>query len=126
MDDFYRDQLLDHYQHPRNFRVLDDATHQAHANNPLCGDDIDIFLHISNNQIQDISFQAQSCAVTMATASLLTEQLKGKPVSDATDFQLANALELLGTPLTATRQQCAQVVITALHTALAARYTPST
>lgn len=116
--DFYRDQLLDHYQHPRNFHPLSDATHHAHADNPLCGDDIDIFLKVTDDHVADISFQSQSCAVTMATASLLTEHLKNKSLDDLRTIHLDAILELLGTPLTATRQQCALVVVTAIHKAI--------
>lgn len=116
--DLYRDQLLDHYKHPRNFFSMEDATHHAHADNPLCGDDLDIWLKVENDNITDISFQAQSCAITMGTASLITEELKGQPLAKAQNLNLDQILEILGTPLTATRQQCAQVVLTALQKAL--------
>ena len=116
--DLYRQQLLDHYQNPHNFKILDDATHEAYAVNPLCGDDITIFLKIKDQIIEDISFQSQSCLVTMATASIVTDFLKGKSVTEVDALALENIIELLGTPLTSSRQQCALVVLNAVKKAI--------
>lgn len=116
--DLYKQQLLDHYQNPHNFRILDDATHEAYAVNPLCGDDITVFLKIKDQMIEDISFQSQSCLVTMATASIVTDFLKGKTLKQISELSLDNIIELLGTPLTSSRQQCALVVINAVKKAI--------
>ena len=122
--DLYRQQLLDHYQNPHNFKILDDATHEAYAVNPLCGDDITIFLKIKDQIIEDISFQSQSCLVTMATASIVTDFLKGKSVTEVDALALENIIELLGTPLTSSRQQCALVVLNAVKKAISSWNTP--
>jgi len=116
--DLYKEQLLDHYQNPHNFKILDDATHEAYAVNPLCGDDITIFLKVQNQLIEDISFQSQSCLVTMATASIITDFLKGKSIDEVNSLTIERIIEMLGTPLTSSRQQCALVVVTAVQKAL--------
>ena len=78
----YQEVILDHNKRPRNFRVLPQPTHKADGVNPLCGDRISVFLDIEDGVIKDIAFQGAGCAISSASASLMTEALKGKPVKE--------------------------------------------
>jgi nitrogen fixation NifU-like protein len=82
--ELYQDVILDHGKRPRNFRVLADADRHAHGRNPLCGDDFEIMLNLDDNGIiTDITFEGQGCAISVASASIMTELLKGRSAVDA-------------------------------------------
>jgi nitrogen fixation NifU-like protein len=83
LDDLYQEVILDHTRRPRNFRVLESATHQAQGHNPLCGDKLELFLTVDGDVITDVGFQGSGCAISRASASLMTDCLKGCPVKDA-------------------------------------------
>jgi nitrogen fixation NifU-like protein len=80
--DLYQEVILDHNKKPRNFRSIDPCSHQADGYNPLCGDKVTVFLDVKDGVIQDVAFQGSGCAISTASASLMTEALKGKPVAD--------------------------------------------
>jgi nitrogen fixation NifU-like protein len=80
--DLYQEVILDHNKRPRNFRIIADPTHKADGVNPLCGDRVSVFLDIQDGTIKDIAFQGAGCAISSASASLMTEALKGKKVGD--------------------------------------------
>ncbi len=82
LSDLYQQVILDHSKSPRNFRPLPEATCAARGHNPLCGDQVTIYLRVEENVIRDISFQGSGCAISKASASLLTEALKGRPVRE--------------------------------------------
>ncbi|MGR6034792.1 MAG: Fe-S cluster assembly sulfur transfer protein SufU [Candidatus Nitrosoglobus sp.] len=79
----YQEVILDHKKRPRNFRFMEYADFQADGHNPLCGDKVTIFLKMHDNIIEDVSFQGEGCAISMASASLMTEILKGKSSQEA-------------------------------------------
>ena len=81
--ELYQQVILDHNKQPRNYRVLEPASHQADGHNPLCGDQVTIYLDVADGVINDIAFQGRGCAISTASASLMTELLKGKPVAEA-------------------------------------------
>lgn len=81
--DLYQEVILDHNKQPRNFRAIDTASHQANGHNPLCGDQVTIYLDVKDGLIQDISFQGRGCAISTASASLMTTILKGKTLTEA-------------------------------------------
>jgi len=83
LSDLYQEVILDHNRRPRNFRVLEHATHQAEGYNPLCGDRLKLFLELDGNRISDIGFQGSGCAISKASASLMTDCLKGCEVAAA-------------------------------------------
>jgi nitrogen fixation NifU-like protein len=83
IDDLYQETILDHSRRPRNFRVLEDANRNAEGYNPLCGDKCTVFLRENDGVIEKITFQGAGCAISTASASLMTEALKGKTVSEA-------------------------------------------
>lgn len=108
MDDFYRENILDHYRNPRNAGTLDDATHSHQENNPLCGDVIQIDLHVNeNNIIDEVAFKGRGCAISQASASMLTEMIKGKTVDEAKAVGKEEILEALGIQIGPTRLKCA-------------------
>jgi len=81
--ELYQQLILDHNQHPKNFKELENATTVAEGHNPLCGDEITLYLIVENNQIQDISFKGSGCAISKASASIMTTLIKGKTVQEA-------------------------------------------
>src|SRR5260370_11230666 len=84
--ELYQDIILDHGRHPRNLRALAHPTHLARGHNPLCGDRVTVYLAIEGDRIADVSFEARGCAISTAAASLMTEVLKGKSLSEARQF----------------------------------------
>lgn len=83
LDDLYQEIILDHNRRPRNYGVLKDATHRAEGHNPLCGDEVTVFVHLDGDVIREITFDGQGCAISRASASLMTLKLKGKTVGQA-------------------------------------------
>ena len=83
LNDLYRDVIVDHNRNPRNFRPMPDADRHAEGFNPLCGDRLTLFVKLDGDRISDVSFQGSGCAISVASASLLTESVKGRTVSEA-------------------------------------------
>lgn len=82
--DLYQEVILDHGRHPRNKRVVEDANHLAHGENPLCGDKLTVFVKLNGQGIiEDVSFEGQGCAISTASASLMTEVMIGKTEAEA-------------------------------------------
>lgn len=81
--ELYQEVILDHGKSPRNFRTIDDPTCLAHGNNPLCGDVLVVFLTVADGVIEDVSFKGEGCAISVASASMMTEILKGKTTEEA-------------------------------------------
>lgn len=81
--DLYQQVIMDHKKNPRNFREITDANHMAHGNNPLCGDALVVYVKLNGDVIEDVSFQGSGCAISVASASLMTETLKGKTLEQA-------------------------------------------
>jgi nitrogen fixation NifU-like protein len=82
LQDLYQEVILDHNRRPRNFRVIQDGRH-AEGYNPLCGDRLTVYLRVENGRILDASFQGSGCAISKASASLMTDSVKGKTVEEA-------------------------------------------
>jgi nitrogen fixation NifU-like protein len=81
--DLYQETILDHGKNPRNFGKLEDANHQAQGHNPLCGDVLTVFVKTEDGRISDVTFEGNGCAISMASASMMGEALKGMPVDQA-------------------------------------------
>lgn len=84
--ELYQQTIIDHGRKPRNFLIMDNPTSFKMGHNPLCGDDLTLFLKIKDDVIQDISFQGEGCAISMASASLMSETLKGKTTTEALEL----------------------------------------
>ena len=78
LDELYQEVILDHNKSPRNFRAMTHANRRAEGYNPLCGDHVTVFVQMENGVIRDISFQGSGCAISKASASMMTAELKGK------------------------------------------------
>ncbi len=85
-DDLYQEVILDHYKRPRNRGRIEDADHHAEGQNPLCGDHITVFVKVRDGIVEDISFEGAGCAISTASASLMTETVKGKTLDEAKAF----------------------------------------
>ena len=118
MDDLYRDHILDHYKHPRNHGVLEDADVSAEGMNPLCGDELTIDLKISDGRIDQIRFHGRGCSISQAATSMLTEIAVGKTVEEAAALTKDDVTQELGIPLSPVRLKCALLGLGTLRVAL--------
>jgi nitrogen fixation protein NifU and related proteins len=120
MDDMYREVILEHYKHPHNAGTLEhpDISHEEH--NPLCGDRIRIDLQVKSGIITDVRFLGRGCAISQASASLLTDELAGKSLDDARSISREDMLDLIGIPLdkNPVRIKCALLALKTLKTGI--------
>ena len=103
----YQEDILDHYENPSNYGTLEDATISYEEDNPLCGDKIRMDLKVEDGIIQDIRFSGHGCTISQASASMLTEQIKGKPLEEVKKLSRDDILDMLGIPLGPVRLKCA-------------------
>ena len=82
-NDLYQQLILDHYRRPRNHRPLAEADRVAEGDNPLCGDHVKVFLKLEGDRVKEVTFEGSGCAISTASASLMTESLKGKTLDEA-------------------------------------------
>jgi nitrogen fixation NifU-like protein len=137
LQDLYQEVILDHNRRPRNFRVLADGR-KAEGFNPLCGDRLSVYLHVDEDVITDVSFQGSGCAISKASASLMTESVKGKTIAEAAALfnrfqqmitsapdspadQLGKLTVLAGVRQFPIRVKCAGLAWHTLHAAMKAR-----
>jgi nitrogen fixation protein NifU and related proteins len=119
MDDLYRDYILEHYRRPHNFGVLESPTASYEGANPLCGDRITMMLGIRDGVVAEVGFTGRGCAISQASASLLTDEIKGKPVAQVAKMTSADVLELLGIEISPARLKCALLSFDTLEHAIA-------
>jgi nitrogen fixation NifU-like protein len=118
-EDFYREVILDHYKHPRNYGTIEEPHAQAEGQNPLCGDEVSIYLTFDkDDKISDVKFSGRGCAISQAATSMLTEQLKGKTAEQAAALDKQEVLDEIGIPLTPIRLKCAILGLGVLKVAL--------
>ena len=106
-DQFYREYILDHYKNPRNFGRLEHADINHEENNPLCGDVVGMDFQVKDGVIEDVRFHGRGCAISQASASLLTERLKGLSLDDARKINKDDVLGELGIEISPARIKCA-------------------
>lgn len=122
-DDIYREIILDHYRNPRNKGKIDNPDVVIHDSNPLCGDQIDIYLKVVEGQIKDIKFDGKGCAISQASASMLTEMVMDKPLTTAKDISKNEVLENIGlTNLGPARIKCALLSLKVLKMGMVKYY----
>lgn len=122
MDDLYRDYILEHYRAPHNFGTLEhpDASYEGY--NPLCGDRITMMLAIDDaGTLTDVAFTGRGCAISQASASLLTDRIKGKPLAEIAGIGRADVLDELGIEISPARLKCALLSLDTLQKALDGR-----
>lgn len=118
MDDFYRDYILDHYRNPRNFGHLDSPSACAEDVNPLCGDQIRMELAVdAGGTVQDVRFSGKGCAISQASASMLTQTVKGKSLEEVARLSKEVVLENVGIGISPTRLKCAMLGLKVLKSA---------
>lgn len=106
--DIYREQIIDLYEHPLNYGEMDDADFSYEEDNPLCGDVIRIDVKLDENKrVTAVSWSGDGCAISQASASLLTEEIKGMTLDEVKAFDKDKLLELIGVPLSMARVKCA-------------------
>lgn len=86
LNELYQEIIIEHNNHPRNFKVMSEPTCFAQGFNPMCGDKVTVYLKLNNNIIEEINFQGQGCAISQASASLMSETLTGKSIEEAREF----------------------------------------
>lgn len=117
--EMYQQNILDHYKHPRNFGEIPDAPAKAHAANPLCGDELEYFLAFdANNIVADVKFSGRGCTITVASASMLSEKLKGMSRVAIEAMTNDEAVALLGVPVNPARMKCATLALEAVQQAV--------
>ncbi len=120
MEDLYREHILDHYENPRHQGEIAGADIVHEETNPLCGDHIrmDVKLSADGTRIEDASFTGDGCIISQAAASMLLEEVVGKPVSEVENMEPQHVLDLVGAQLTANRVKCALLGLKVLKTGL--------
>ena len=119
MSTLYREELLDHFRHPRNSGELSDAQVRTEVLNPSCGDEIAMAIKVEGTALEEIAFKGKGCVISQAAASLLTEQVKGKQLAVIEALTKDDMLSLVGISLGPTRLRCALLALESLHKALA-------
>jgi len=119
VDDLYRDYILEHYRRPHNFGVLESPTATHEGANPLCGDRITMQLGIRDGKVAEVAFTGRGCAISQASASLLTDEVKGMTIVAASAFRADDLLDLLGIEISPARLKCAMLSLETLGAALA-------
>jgi nitrogen fixation protein NifU and related proteins len=119
-DQMYREVILDHYRNPRGHGAMDDPDAEAEGMNPLCGDEVTIFVSLAEDgeTIDDIKFSGRGCAISQAATSMLTEMVKGRSATDVATLPKEELLEEIGIPLTPIRLKCALLGLGVLKVAL--------
>ena len=118
--ELYQEQILDHYRHPRNKGVLADATVSARDTNPLCGDEVAFYLRLDGGGggVADARFDGRGCAISQASASMLSTMLQGKTLAELASIDRDTLLATLGVPITGARLKCALLPLQVLHLAV--------
>ncbi len=109
MEDFYREYILDHYRNPRNRGVIESPDITYVDSNPLCGDEIRIDVRITDGVISEIAFDGRGCAVSQASASILTEMVEGKTLDEVKAIGRDELLNEIGIPVSPARMKCAML-----------------
>ena len=119
-DQLYREVILDHYKNPRGHGELDDPDAHAEGQNPLCGDEVSIFVSFEDDgdTIEEVKFSGRGCAISQAATSMLTEMVKGRKASEVAEMPKEELLEEIGIPLTPIRLKCALLGLGVLKVAL--------
>jgi len=117
VDDFYKEYILDHYRNPRNFGRLAAPDASAEDVNPLCGDEIRMDLQLNDGVVTDVRFSGKGCAISQASASMLTEGVKGERLEDVARLSPQTVLDNVGIGISPTRMRCAMLGLKVLKSA---------
>jgi nitrogen fixation protein NifU and related proteins len=119
-DDLYREVILDHYKNPRGHGVIEHADAEAEGQNPLCGDEVSIYVAFGEDgeTIDEVKFSGRGCAISQAATSMLMEMAKGRKATEVAALEKEQLLDEIGIPLTPVRLKCAMLGLTTLKVAL--------
>ncbi len=119
-DQLYREVILDHYKNPRGHGIIEDADAEAEGQNPLCGDEVSIYVSFDpdGETIEEVKFSGRGCAISQAATSMLVEMVKGRSATEVATLPKEELLEEIGIPLTPVRLKCAMLGLTTLKLAL--------
>jgi nitrogen fixation NifU-like protein len=111
-DQLYREYILEHYKHPHNHGSLDHVDMEAHDLNPLCGDELTFQLSLdAQGRVDEVAFDGHGCAISQASASMLSDELRGKTPQELLAMDHTTVLDLLGIEISATRMKCAMLSV---------------
>jgi len=114
----YREHILDHYRHPRNQGTLDDADISSEMDNPVCGDVVRLDIRLKDGQVSEARFSGHGCVISIASASMLTEEILGKTVEDLKALQDEDVFDMMGITLGPVRAKCGLLPLRVLHEGL--------
>ena len=120
LESLYREVILDHYKNPRGHGVIEDADAEAEGQNPLCGDEVSVYVAFGEDgeTIDEIKFAGRGCAISQAATSMLTEMVKGRSAAEVAALPRDELLDEIGIPLTPVRLKCALLGLSTLKLAL--------
>jgi len=122
MDDLYRDEILEHYRHPHNFGTLENPDILQEGSNPLCGDRLTLMVDVDEQGVmRNVAFTGRGCAISQASASMLTDRLRGLTLAEAAAISRQDVLDDLGIEISPARLKCAMLSIDTLHRGLEGR-----
>lgn len=119
MDPLYQEHILDHYKHPHNKRLMEDADIVQRGENASCGDDLILYLKWDGDVLRDVSFEGFGCAISQSGASMLTDKIKGMSRAALVQFSPQDMYELYGVTISPQREKCALLALATLREALA-------
>jgi nitrogen fixation protein NifU and related proteins len=121
MDALYREYILDHYKNPRNFGELEERDTEFFDRNPLCGDELGVHIRLDGDRVSEIRFHGQGCAISQASASIISDELKGKTVGEIAGLDRHFVVDEIGIDLSPTRLKCGLLGLKVVQGALLVR-----
>jgi nitrogen fixation protein NifU and related proteins len=118
MDALYREHILDHYKHPRNFGELEPRDAEFFDRNPLCGDELGVHLRLEGDRVSELRFHGQGCAISQASASIISDEIKGKTVGEIAELDRHFLADEIGIELSPTRLKCGLLSLKVVQGAL--------